>query len=356
MQAIVRIFTGRPSGLSFPGALVAFAAAAGLVVALAGCGGEPQERVVVYTSTDQVRAARVMEMFEKETGIRVDPLYDTEAQKTTGLAMRLLEEKERPKADVFWNNELSRTLMLAEEGVFEPYKSPSAEDIGAGWKAEDGLWAGISWRARVIVYNTEMVGAEEAPRTLEELAGEKWENKVAVANPLFGTTATHAAALADALGEEAALDCFRRLRENGAQVFEGNSSVRDAVVNGEVPVGLTDTDDAIIGKNKGMPIELVYPDQGEDGLGTLVIPNSVVLINGAPHPEVARRFIDFLLSPELEKEFADPAAGRFPVRPGLVEAEVPDVKAMEVDWAEVARMTADFSERATRILTQQEGE
>jgi len=335
------------SGLCICAAVVA---AAGLPAA--GAESAAEGEVVVYTSTDQVEARRVFDAFQEATGIEVKPVFDTEAQKTTGLAMRLLAEKERPVADVFWNNELSRTLMLIDEGVFEPYLSEAAAGIPARWKDEGGMWTAFSWRARVIVYNTEMLSAAEAPQTLEELTHEKWRGKVSIANPLFGTTASHTAALACAMGEEAALEWFRRLAENGVRVYEGNSVVRDAVANGEIPVGLTDTDDVLTGKSRGMKIDMVFPDQGPGGMGTFIIPNSLALVKGAPHPAAARRLVDFLLCEECERMFSDPERGQFPVRPAPAgEAGVPrDVKAMEVDWEYVSRETSPLSRKAEEIL------
>src|SRR5512145_2461939 len=88
-------------------------------------GGE-QKTVVVYTSVDQVYSEPVFRAFENETGIRVMPVYDVEATKTTGLVNRLIAEKARPQADAFWSGEFSQTVVLKKESVLAPYRSPSA--------------------------------------------------------------------------------------------------------------------------------------------------------------------------------------------------------------------------------------
>ena len=88
-------------------------------------GGE-EKTVVVYTSVDQVYSEPVFRDFEKETGIHVLPVYDVEATKTTGLVNRLIAEKARPQADVFWSGEFSQTIVLKNESVLAPYQSPSA--------------------------------------------------------------------------------------------------------------------------------------------------------------------------------------------------------------------------------------
>jgi iron(III) transport system substrate-binding protein len=81
--------------------------------------------------------------------------------------------------------------------------------------------------------------------------------------------------------------------------------------------GLTDTDDAISEKDNGMPVEIVYPDQGEDGLGTLFIPNTLAIIKGSPHGEQARRLVDHLLAPEIEARLAEGPSAQFPVNPAV---------------------------------------
>lgn len=89
-----------------------------LILSLAGCKGkESTQGVVVYTSLDKVFSQPVLEAFERQTGIKVLPVYDPEATKTTGLVNRLIAEKDSPQADVFWNSETGRTIVLRQKGV-----------------------------------------------------------------------------------------------------------------------------------------------------------------------------------------------------------------------------------------------
>ena len=250
-----------------------------LTVALAGCGGGGDE-VVVYVALDEMFSRPILEGFEKQTGIAVRPVYDTEATKTTGLITRLVRERERPRADVLWNNEIAQTIGLLGEGVVESYVSPSAEAIPAAFKSSQGDWTGFAARARVIIYNTDLVDAP--PTSINDLLDPKWKGKAAIAKPLFGTTATHAAALFAVWGEERAKEFFLGLKANEVAVLAGNATVRDMVAAGEYAWGLTDTDDANGAIEDGRPVKWHFPDQEEDGLGTLVIPNTVALIKGAP--------------------------------------------------------------------------
>jgi len=308
-----------------------------LALALTGCGGNPGE-LVVYTSRDQLYAEPVLKAFERETGIRVQAVYDTGATKTVGLTNRLLAEKDHPQADVFWNSEVARTIVLKRAGVLAPYSSPQAKDIPQAYKDPQGYWTGFGARARVILYNTAMVSEAEAPHSLFDLTQPRWRGKVALGTPVLGTMATHHTALFLRLGDEQARAFFQALAANDVRIVVGNTAVRDAVSSGEVPVGIIDTSDAQEAIADGAPVAIIYPDQ--DGLGTLVIPNSVALIAGAPHPENGRRFIDYLLRPETEKSLAWSRSAQMPLHPGV---EVPghvrradQIRTFEVDFEAVA--------------------
>lgn len=100
--------------------------------------------VVLYTAHDRMHSEPVIKMFEKKTGIKVKTVFDTEATKTAGLVNRLLAEKNRPKADVFWNNEIVRIIVLKKKGVLDTYISPNAKEIPANFKDPEGYWTGFA--------------------------------------------------------------------------------------------------------------------------------------------------------------------------------------------------------------------
>jgi iron(III) transport system substrate-binding protein len=313
-----------------------------------GCAKKEAKEVVIYTSLDQIFSEPVLKAFEKKTGIKVKAVYDVEAAKTTGLVNRLIAEKNNPQADVFWNSEVGRTLILKKMGILQPYCSSSAENIPTQFKDPQGYWTGFAARARVIIINTDLIKPDEQPESIFELVKEDYKGEVAVANPLFGTTSTHSAALFVKLGDEEARQYFRDLRANDVAIVDGNSVVRDLVAAGELKMGLTDTDDANLALLEGRPVKIIYPDQ--DTLGTLVIPNTVALIKDAPHPQEARELIDYLLSEEVEERLAHSGSMQMPVRatvntPDYVPA-IGKVKAMEVSYEQIAKQ----KEETARIL------
>jgi iron(III) transport system substrate-binding protein len=326
------------------------------VVAVGACRPEPsqeaQRAVTIYVSTDRVFSEPVLREYEKRTGVRVNPVYDTEETKSTGLANRLIAEKERPQADVFWSNEPVRTLILKSRGVLAPYRSPSAEGIPSPLMDADGYWTGFSARIRVIAYNTNLVKAEDAPRSVFDLADPKWRGQVAMADPRFGSTSFHVAALYAMAGDEKMDDFFRRLKANGVRIVDGNSVVRDLVARGEVKVGLTDTDDVNVAIEDKQSIAMVLPDAA--GLGVPVMPNMVSLIAKAPNPDEGRRLIDYLLSADVERQLAQSEAVQIPVHAGVAGPKnIPAIdtfKPMTLDYTKAAARVEDVTGRLAGIL------
>ena len=334
--------------------------AGGLALLLmAGCGGpvsdtdmSAPQTVTVYVSTDRVFSEPILRMFEQRTGVGVNAVYDTEETKSTGLANRLLAEKDNPQADVFWSNEPVRTIVLKERGVLQTYQSPAAAEIPSIFKDPSGMWTGFSARVRVIAYNTRIVPEADAPKSVLDLADPKWKGQVAMADPRFGSTSFHVAALYVALGNQKADDFFHRLRANGVKIVSGNSVVRDMVVKGEVKVGLTDTDDVNVAVQHGAPIAMVMPDK--DDMGVPVMPNLVSMIAGAQHPAQARQMIDYLLSPDVEAMLAKSEAVQIPLRPSVPgPVNLPRIdtfKPMAVDYYQAAARVEDVTKRLQTIL------
>jgi len=293
-----------------------------------------------------------MKEYERRSGVRVNVVYDTEETKSTGLANRLLAETARPQADVFWSNEPVRTLVLKSRGLLAMYRSPNVQGIPAVLVDPEGYWTGFSARIRVIAYNTKLVKPEEAPQSVFDLTDPKWRKQVAIADPRFGSTSFHVAALYAVAGDEKMDDFFRRLKANDVRIVDGNSVVRDMVARGEVKVGLTDTDDVNVAIEDHQPIAMVLPDK--NGLGVPVMPNMVSLIAGAPHADEGKRLIDYLLSPDVERQLAQSEAVQIPLHAGVPgPGNIPAIdtfKPMTLDYARAASRVEEVTNRLARIL------
>jgi iron(III) transport system substrate-binding protein len=332
------------------------------LLALSGCPRSSRSRVVVYCAQDREFAEGLFSEFKEKTGLEVAPKYDTEAKKSVTHYIEIVSEKSRPRCDVFWNNEILGTIRLQRQGLLDAYDSPSAAAFAKSYNASDHTWCAFATRARVLIVNTRVmrergVKEEDWPRSLLELTQPRWNGKVVMAQPQYGTTATQAACLFEVLGTEKAKEYYKNLNANGLQVSPGNKQVAEWVGKGATPaghvvaVGVTDTDDAMEEVHDNHDVAIIFPDRDtkEGRMGTLYIPNTVAIIKGCPNPEGARKLVDFLLSSEVEAKLAEGNSHQIPLNPN-VKATLPTqyvkpmdkgARPMQVDFAKAADLWND---------------
>jgi len=270
-------------------------------------------------------------------------VYDTEEAKSTGVMNRLMAEKDNPRADVYWANEPIRAEVLKQKGISAPYVSPNAKDIPAVFKDPEGYWTGFSARARVLVVNN---GVKERPATILAYTDPRWKGKSVIANPLFGTTTAEIAALFTLWGDAKGREFMAEMMHNRVAISTSNGESTDFVAAKQYDFSLVDSDDAVNRMRQGEPIQMVYPDQGENGIGCFIVPNATVLIKGAPHPEAAKRLIDYLLSRETERKLAFADCAQIPLLPGVQTPSelksIESLKVMPVNYAAVARKMVEI--------------
>jgi iron(III) transport system substrate-binding protein len=326
-----------------------------VLTTLAGC-SDPRTRVVLYCAQDREFAEDLLSEFTRNNRIEAVPKFDTEADKSVSLYIELVKERNRPRCDVFWNNEILSTLRLQKQGLLEAHQSSSAKGLPSWACAADHTWHAFAARARVLVVNTHLVPAVDRPRGLLDLTKPRWKGRVVMARPQFGTSATQAACLFAALGEEKARAFYHDLKANDVHIAPGNKQVAEWVAAGRAPghgsvaVGITDTDDAIIEVKAGRPVAIVFPDQADsnrDALGTLFIPNTLALMKSGPNPAAGRKLIDYLLSADVENRLAEGPSHQYPLHEG-VEVELPpaleagrNALRMKVDFARAAELWDD---------------
>ena len=323
------------------------------------CGRAPREQVVVYVSTDPYVARPILDAFERETGIDVLLVGDTEAKKTTGLVERLRAERDTPIADVFWSSEAMQTIALAEDGVLAAHE----DERLAGWPDDfrdpAGRWFGFSPRPRVLVYHEERLDPGELPVMWEEVVDPRWRGRIVLADPRFGTTGGHLGAMLAGWTDGSQPERFDALVEglaaNESRMLPGgNAAVVDAVLRGEADLGFTDADDVRAARRRGLPVAMCYPRHEIEGSGggTFLMPNTVSIIEGAPNRAAAERLLAFLLSDAVARRLAESDSGNIPLQPE-VAAEYPELIApdpFEVDLSSAAAHRAEAVDRTMRAL------
>lgn len=316
-----------------------------------GCVQRSEDAVVIYCATDREAASPILDAYERaHAGTEIVRQYDVEASKTLGLVTRIEQESKRPRCDVLWNNEILHTLRLQQLGLLAKRRWKIPDNWPKSFRASDGSWVGFAARARVLLVNRDVLkDTKEWPSRVAELGDEKWQGKCGFAYPIYGTTATHMSVLAThpgALGAKQDWKAWLQSIKSNAITLAGNKQVALAVSSGELAWGLTDTDDAILEVEGGKNVAIVFPDQTKEGFGSVFIPNTIAMIEGAPHPVSAGELCDFLVSERIESRLAMSGSAQFPLWPDARESSRIDTKGIR--WAEVDFEAAAQAWESTR--------
>jgi iron(III) transport system substrate-binding protein len=343
------------------------AGAVAMLPALGGCRrAAGAARVVAYVSVDDVLAREVLAACTAATGIEVDAVFDTEASKTTGLENRLRAERDRPRADLFWSSEGFAAVRLAADGVLAQLPEALWSSWPAAHRDDDRRWLAFAARARVIAYapsrGTPPIDDWRALAKPGVARGSR--AAIAIADPRFGTTRGHLAALGLAwenahrrdLDAPTLDEWLEGLRANGTVVLTGgNAATVEAVVSGECAYGLTDTDDVFAAKARGLAVEMTLPrslNEGVAGGGTMLVPNTVSLVAGRDDSRAAAEHVAaWLVSPECEAIVCRSPSRNLPLGPSAScdpGFAVDDPLAFGI--ADIAATATATAERSRKIL------
>lgn len=258
--------------------------------------------IVVYSGRNENFVLPLIEQFERETGIRVRLLSGN----ATGLAHRIVEESHAPRADVFLANDAGIMEYVRRQGVLAPIASPLLDNVPSDFRAADASWTGLSGRARVLMYNLDMIGEAEMPQSILDLADPKYRGQFAITRSGNASMVSHIAAIRYVFGDEATTAFLKGVLANQPAITRGHSDIRRMVGSGEVAFGLVN--DYYYHQQLHEPrdnrVGAIYPDQEAGRMGVFVNVAGVALLGGAPNSAHAQAFIDFLLAPEQQRQFA----------------------------------------------------
>jgi len=303
------------------------------------------DRLVIYSGRKEKAIKPVVEAFTKQTGIQVD----LKIGKTSGLANEIRMEKVHPRGDLFISTESGIMEVLAKDGLLDPYQSAATKAVPDEFKSATGAWTGISGRARILLYNKNLVPEKEAPKSILELTDPKWKGKLAISGTRERTSLAWAAWLVAIKGEAFTRDYITKLQANGLKILTDNTEVWQGVGRGEFAIGLTNSPNYYLAKQNNLPVGVVYPDQEAGGLGTPVNPNAAAVIKGATNLAAARKFIDFLLSPEGQRILVTQDY-EIPLLADVKAGEVLPAKAIQRP-AVTAQRLAELEEPTLALLT-----
>jgi iron(III) transport system substrate-binding protein len=280
---------------------VAIAVVAVLAVATAACGtGSDDDAVTVYSGRSEELVGPLIQQFTEATGTKVNVRYGS----TSELAAQILEEGSNSPADVFFAQDAGALGAVAEAGQFAELPAATLDRVPARFESPDGLWVGVSGRARVIVYNTDAVEVADLPADATGFTDPEWRGRVGWA-PANGSFQAFVTALRVLEGDDAAGAWLDGMTNNGVQAYENNIAILQAVANGEIDAGLVNHYylAPYLRENPGAPVALQFPNSG--GADALVNVSGAGILTSARNSAGAQEFVDFLLSDEAQTYFAD---------------------------------------------------
>lgn len=282
-----------------------------------------KEYLIIYCSIDENWSAPIFKKFNDKTGIDIKAVYDSEANKSVGLANRLIAEKNNPVADIYWSGEPLQIERLVHAEILQPYSESGIKlpEYFSSW--ENSYWFPNSFRQRVFVINTNKITElEDYPVDVFDLTNKIYHGKVAMANPRFGSTLFHFVTLFNKLGEKDFLKFMENIRLNKVKVYAGNSQVVMQTQSGNCAIGLTDNDDAQREIKRGAP--LIMQEIGE------YFPSGISIVAKSKiSTKKIRKFVDFIISDEIQEELHSKVPYNYKVEE-VLKAGVYEDKSQEI--------------------------
>lgn len=252
-------------------------------------------KVVVYAAVPPQTMKVINEPFEKKYGIKVEYWRAS----TTGILERALNEWRVGTApfDVVEGNK-GPQYILKSEGVFAKYQPPSAAKYPKQFLENDQLLTPWRFNPISILFNTNMVGKEDAPKTIQDLLLAKWKGKITIPDPARHTTTAQFLADLDKYEGIKWRDFAKSLAQQQPFLVESFAPIVNTVVKGEAALGLTYL--KYVGQYKG-PIDYARLNK------YLADVNYLGLSRKAPHANAGRLYIEYICSLEGQKAMAETA-------------------------------------------------
>lgn len=256
--------------------------------------------LTVYSGRNEELVGPIIQRFEEQTGIDVRVRYGGTAE----MAATILEEGPNSPADVFYSQDAGALGALAKAGRLQKLPDAILKRVAPRFRSPDGLWVGISGRARVVVYNTDKLTEADLPDSIWGFTDPKWKGRIGWA-PTNGSFQAFVTALRVIEGDDAARRWLEGIMANEPKVYPKNTPIVEAVARGEIDVGFVNhyylfrfLDEA----GPSFPARNYYPRAGD--AGALINVAGVAILDTADNVEAAQKFIAFLLSEEAQTYFA----------------------------------------------------
>src|SRR5262245_17785149 len=251
-------------------------------------------KVVWYCSVPVETAQKIANMFEQQTGIKVE-LFRSGG---SAILRRFQQEADGGKifVDVLTHSEPAAARLMTKKGLFVPFKAADFDKVPAGVKDPDGNHVAMRLNVMAMYVRDDKLPAADRPKTWSDLTSPKYKGKMVMADPSFSSLLV---TIVGMLAKQHGWQYFEKLRANDIMLVQSNQQVSDMIKRGERVIAVG-ADAAYVGdsKKQGMPLTTLYQDDG-----AFVIPSPSSVVKGSPNPNAAKAFSDFMLSKAVQELF-----------------------------------------------------
>lgn len=325
------------------GGIIAAAIIVGVVGFVATSGTDPVEEPVttstepemltIYSGRSESLIGPIIEQFEQDTGIETEVRYG----KTAGLALAILEEGQNSPADIYFAQDAGALGALSKEGRLLAIPAQVLQGVDDAFKSPDGEWVGITGRARVVDYNTDLVDKSELPKSIWGFVEPEWKGKIGWAPP-NGSFQSFVTALRVMEGDDRAREWLLGIMANEPIAYSGNTPTVEGIARGEVHVGFVNNYylQRFLAEDPEFPVAHHYTN---GDAGSMINVAGVGIVDTTQDQDLAEQFIEYMLSDKAQNFFATttyeyPLAGDVDVvgpQSPLENINIPDIDLSDLD-------------------------
>jgi iron(III) transport system substrate-binding protein len=265
-----------------------------------GSAGEGEDALTVYSGRSEEFIGPLLQRFQQGEGIRLEVRYGDSAE----LAATIIEEGTNSPADVFISQDAGSLGAVAEAGLFAPIDETVWNRVDQRFRSPEGLWVGLSGRARVAAYNTEELSEDDLPDSILAFTDPQWKGRIGFP-PTNGSFQAFVAAMILTEGEDATRQFLEGLVANDPVLFEDNSSTVRAVASSEIQVGFVNHyyKYEIEAEEGPIPVENHFFTEGDPG--ALVNAAGSGVLASSDQQDAATRLLDYMTSDVGQTYFAE---------------------------------------------------
>jgi iron(III) transport system substrate-binding protein len=300
-------------------------------------------KLVWYTSTPVAIGQKIVDMFDKEHGIKVEMFRSG----GSAILRRFQQEMDagRVAVDVMTTSEPAAAAAMTRKGMFVAFKPKDFDKIPDAAKDPQGNYIGQRLNLMTIYQRGDKISEAETPKNWNDVLDPKYKGKLVMTDPSFTALQVSVVGM---MSKERGWSFYEKLRANDTMVVQSNQQASDMLKRGErlIAVGALDAY-AAEERQKGHPMKTLYPTDG-----VFVIPSPTSIIKGSPNPNAAKLFAAFMVSEPVQKLF--PADGGYAARIDVAAPEgapaLKDIKTMPVDYDYIEKETGRIKRKFNEIF------